>query len=92
MSTFTNTQSIASFKSANGIVDLKIMATPDGKPYFKTDNGMDGKMSTAAFEEIKSGNLSDVRISTFDPEDGNNTFFMIHLVSTQEGHTKIMSI
>ena len=92
MSTFTNTQSIPSFKSTNGITNLNIMSTSDGKPYFKADNGMDGKMSAAALAEIKSGNLTDVRISTFDPEDGKDSFFMIHLVSSQEGHVKIMSI
>ena len=93
MSKFSNTSAISTFKSTNGIKDLNIMSTPDGKPYFKCDNGIEGKMSEPAFIAIKSGDLSNVRVSKFDPEDDNDPFFMIHLTSSDEStHTKVMTL
>jgi len=93
MSKFSNTSAISTFKSTNGIKDLNIMSTDKGKPYFKCDNGIEGKMSDAALLQIKSGDLSNVRVSQFDPEDGNDSFFMIHLTSSDEStHTKVMTL
>lgn len=93
MSKFSNTSAIATFKSTNGIKDLNIMSTASGKPYFKCDNGIEGKMSVDALAAIKAGDLSDVRVSNFDPEDGNNSFFMIHMTSSDEStHTKVLTL
>lgn len=93
MSTFSNTSAISVFKSSNGIKDLNIMSTASGKPYFKCDNGIEGKMSDAALLQIKSGDLSNVRISSFDPEDGKGSFFMIHLTSSDESdHTRVLTL
>ena len=88
MSKFSNTSAISTFKLANGIASIKVMVTESGKPYFKTNNGIEGKMSEPAHIAIKAGDLSNVRISTFDPEDGKDSFFMIHLTSSDESaHT-----
>ena len=93
MSKFSNTSAISVFKSANGIKDLNIMSTASGKPYFKCDNGIEGKMSEAALIAIKAGDLTDVRVSTFDPEDGKDSFFMIHLTSSDEStHTRVVTL
>ena len=93
MSKFSNTSAIATFKTTNGIKDLAIMTTDKGKPYFKCDNGIEGKMSVDALTAIESGDLSNVRVSNFDPEDGNNSFFMIHMTSSDEStHTKVLTL
>ncbi len=93
MSKFSNTSAISVFKSSNGIKDLNIMATDKGKHYFKCDNGIEGKMSEAALIAIKANDLSNVRISSFDPEDGKGSFFMIHLTSSDESdHTRVLTL
>ena len=93
MPKFSNTLAIPVFKSTNGIKDLNIMSTASGKPYFKTDNGIEGKMSEPALVAIKSGDLSNVRVSSFDPEDGNDSFFMIHLTSSDESNSvKVLTL
>ena len=93
MSKFSNTLAVPTFKTNNGIKDLNVMTTASGKPYFKCDNGIEGKMSEPALLAIKSGDLSNVRVSQFDPEDGNDSFFMIHLTSSDEStHTKVMTL
>jgi len=91
---FNNTVAVPVFKSNNGIKDLNIMTTDKGKPYFKCDNGIDGKMSPAALAAIQTGDLTDVRVSTFDPEEvGKDAFFMIHLTSSDEStHTRVLTL
>ena len=94
MSKFSNTIAIPVFKTNNGIKDISIMTTDKGKPYFKCDNGIDGKMSESALAAIQAGDLSNVRVSTFDPEEvGKDAFFMIHLTSSDEStHTRVLTL
>ena len=90
---FNNTVAVPVFKSNNGIKDLNIMTTDKGKPYFKCDNGIDGKMSPAALAAIQTGDLTDVRVSLCNEENDAKTFFMIHLTSSDEStHTRVLTL
>ena len=87
---FNNTMSVPEFKTANGIKSITPWYTKDGKPYFKADNGIEGRVSPEADASIKANGLADVRVS-WCTETSKDDFFMIHLRSSQDGHTKGVS-
>jgi len=90
---FNNTVAVPVFKSNNGIKDINIMTTNKGKPYFRCNNGIDGKMSPAALTAIQTGDLTDVRVSLCNEVGNTNTFFMIHLTSSKESnHTRVLTL
>lgn len=89
---FSNTQSISEFKHTFGVKSLNIQSSAAGKPFFTTDNGMDGLVSTKSIDAITAGNLSGVRISQYNDDETGREGWMIHNVRSSEGATTIIQL
>ena len=75
MSTFSQTQSVASFASTKGITALEIKKNPKTGKFF----GVDSKGDTYRVAESLNGVLTmDCQVSYFTPEDGGEASYMIH--------------
>ena len=87
---FTKTQSVAEFKNNYGITALSINLTASGKPFFKTDAGVEGLVSTKSLDALRNKDLADIRVSWFNDDESSREGWMIHNVqSTQESTTLI---
>jgi hypothetical protein len=74
MSAFTNTVSVATFASKQGISKLEILENPKTGKYFgASDTGLTFRVS----EKLKGKLTLDCQVSWFTPEDGD-AGYMIH--------------
>lgn len=87
---FEKTQSVAEFKNNYGVKSLNIQLTQSGKPFFKTDAGIEGLVSTKSLDALRNKDLSDIRVSWFTDDESSREGWMIHNVqSTQESTTLV---
>lgn len=90
MLSFEKTQSVAEFKNNYGIKALNIQMTQSGKPFFKTDAGVEGLVSTKSLDSLRNKDLESVRVSWFTDDESGREGWMIHNVqSSQESTTLI---
>lgn len=88
-STYSNTTSVQEFKNSNNVSKINFSNTSEGKPYAKTDNGIEMKVSNKVEAEIKLNGLANIRVSTVtnipetDDEIGSSVV-MIHLVKAND--------
>lgn len=86
---YSKTQSVAEFKQTYGITGLDIHLTQSGKPYFKTDAGLEGLVSTKSLDALRSRELADVRVSWISDDESGREGWMIHNTRSGESETLI---
>ena len=80
MSTFTKTSSIKEFAMEFGIKQINQEFLANGKSFFKTDNGIEGKIGEEASPMLEIGDFSSLRISWCVQDEGSKykDCWMIH--------------
>ena len=86
---FEKTQSVAEFKNNYGIKNLNIQLTSSGKPFFNTDAGVEGLVSTKSLDALRNKDLADIRVSWFNDDESGREGWMIHNVQSSESTTLI---
>lgn len=86
---YAKTQSVAEFKQAYGINGLDIHLTQSGKPYFKTDAGLEGLVSTKSLDALRNKELADVRVSWISDDESGREGWMIHNTRSEESETLV---
>lgn len=88
---FAKTQSVAEFKNNYGIKSLNIEMTQSGKPFFNTDAGIEGLVSTKSLDYLRSRALGSVRVSWFTDDESGREGWMIHNVQSSQESTTLIS-
>lgn len=79
MSQFNNTQSISAFANGKGIAEMRTIENPKTGKVFGVAKISDGSELTLALSEKLNGVITmDCNVSWFTPEDGSESFWMIH--------------
>lgn len=89
---FEKTQSVAEFKNNYGIKSLNIQMTQSGKPFFNTDAGVEGLVSTKSIEALRNKDLADIRVSWFNDDESGREGWMIHNVQSSQESTTLISL
>lgn len=89
--TYNNTVSLPEFKQRYGISTLSINLTANGKPFFKTDAGLDGKVSSKSLDSLRNKDLTDIRVSHVVEDETGKEFFLIHNVQSSQESTALVS-
>lgn len=89
---FTKTQSVTEFKQSLGIKSLNIQMTQSGKPFFKTDAGVEGLVSTKSLDALRNKDLESVRVSWFEDDESGREGWMIHNVQAAQESTTLITI
>ena len=84
MSTFTKTQSIKEFANEFGIKSINQEFLEDGRSFFKTDNGIEGKVGNEATSILEAGDFSQLKVSWCVQDNGSKykDCWMIHKTHT----------
>ena len=88
---FTDTLSVAEFKQTYGIKALNIQMTSSGKPFFNTDAGVEGLVSTKSLDSLRNKDLGSVRVSWFTDDESGREGWMIHNVQSSTESTTLVS-
>lgn len=86
---YSKTQSVAEFKNNYGIAALSVNLTASGKPFFKTDAGLEGLVSTKSLDALRNKDLADIRVSWFNDDESGREGWMIHNVRSNDSETLI---
>ena len=79
MAEFNKTQGISAFATANGFVEMRTIENPKTGKVFGVGKRADGSELTLALSEKLSGVITmECNVSWFTPEDGSESFWMIH--------------
>lgn len=86
---YAKTQSVAEFKQTYGVKSLNIQLTQSGKPFFNTDAGVEGLVSTKSLDALRNKELESVRVSWFTDDESGREGWMIHNVRSNDAETLI---
>ena len=89
---YSKTQSVAEFKETYGIAALSVNLTASGKPFFKTDAGIEGLVSTKSLNALRNKDLADIRVSWFNDDESGREGWMIHNVQSSQESTTLISL
>lgn len=90
--------SIPEFKTSFNTGSIMLKETADKKPYFKTANGLEGKVSGKVPAEIEVNGLANVQVSRIhnEPEVTGEVCpadsWLIHLRKSDETHAVIATL
>lgn len=84
---YSQTQSVAEFKQTYGIKSFNLNRSANNKPFFTTDNGIEGLVSTKSIDALKAGQLANIRISFVEDDETGRSGWMLHNVQSSEGAT-----
>lgn len=87
MLTYSQTQSIPEFKHAFGVKSFNLNRSVNNKPFFTTDNGLEGLVSNKSIDALKAGQLANIRISFVEDDETGRSGWMLHNVQSSEGAT-----